>query len=371
MTAGSREGTAVVYCEGAFRTPNGKTAHGLVRFTRRYDVKAVVDSTCAGRDAGEILDGRPAGIPVVAGIGEAVALCRSAGQPATHLVVGLAPDGGRLGPKGRKDIEKALRAGLHVDSGLHDFLGEYRALSRLATKHGVRIRDIRRPPARAPHFYSGGIRRVRAPRIAVLGTDSAVGKRTTAWRLVDAFEAMGKRAELVGTGQTAWLQGVRYGILMDALVNDFVAGELEHAVISADKEASPDVIVIEGQGSLLHPAYPGGFEILATGRPCAIVLQHAPARKHYDGFPECPMDPIDRQVQALEIVGRAPVAALTLNHEGLDLKTGALARRDMTESTGLPVFDVLDEGADGLAKTLLPWLRPSNRKRRAPGTASR
>ena len=107
-------------------------------------------------------------------------------------------------------------------------------------------------------------------RIAVLGTDSAVGKRTTAWLLVDAFRKAGLGAELVGTGQTAWLQGARYSLMLDSLVSDFMAGEIEHAVWSCWKESRAEVIVLEGQGSLMNPAYPGGFELLAAGRPHAV-----------------------------------------------------------------------------------------------------
>ena len=95
--------------------------------------------------------------------------------------------------------------------------------------------------------------------MAVLGTDSAVGKRTTAWLLVDAWRAAGLKTELVGTGQTAWLQGARQSLILDSLINDFVAGEIEHAVWSCWHDNGAEVIVLEGQGSLMNPAYPGGL----------------------------------------------------------------------------------------------------------------
>ena len=104
-------------------------------------------------------------------------------------------------------------------------------------------------------------------KIAILGTDSAIGKRTTAWMIVQALKIRISKAEMIGTGQTAWMQGAKYSIVLDSIVNDFVSGEIEHAIWAAWKDENPDVIVIEGQGSLMNPAYPGGLEILAAGRP--------------------------------------------------------------------------------------------------------
>jgi uncharacterized NAD-dependent epimerase/dehydratase family protein len=347
------EGDAIVYCEGGFGNTYGKTAHGLVRFSRRYRVCAVVDSTLAGRDAGECLDNNLNGIPIVASIAEGMAAAQSSGAPATHLVFGLAPDGGRLPGFARADLLEALRSGLNLDAGLHDFLADDPAFAAAARESGVAIRDIRRGPPRGElHAFTGKIEEVTSKIVAVLGTDSAIGKRTTAVRLVLAFEAAGIRAELIGTGQTSWLQGVRYCIVEDALVSDFMAGEIEHAVWSAWHEQHPDVIVLEGQGSLMNPAYPGGYELLAAGRPHLVVLQHAPTRSTYDGFPDFPLHPLTRQIAAIEMVSDKPVAAITLNHEGLahDEITDALA--EISAETGLPAFDVLVGGADALAETL-------------------
>jgi uncharacterized NAD-dependent epimerase/dehydratase family protein len=344
------DGSAIVYCEGAFNTPNGKTAHGLVRFTERYRVLSVVDSRYAGRDAGEVIDGRKSDIPVMRDIAEAVEAAVKLGAPATHLVVGIAPDGGRLSPAAREDVKKAMELGLDVDCGLHDFLSEDPEMAALASRFGIAIRDVRKPPPRNElHFFSGKIEEVTSLTIAMLGTDSAVGKRTTAWLLVHALRAVGHSAELIGTGQTAWMQGARYTILLDSLINDFVSGEIEHAVWSAWKERAPDVIVIEGQGSLMNPAYPGGFEILAAGRPDAVILQHAPARKDYDGFPGYPIQPLPHQIQAIEIVSGRPVVAIAVNHEDLTGEQIPAACRAIEKETGLPAFDVLIDGAAGLA----------------------
>lgn len=348
------DGNAIVYCEGAFATPNGKTAHGLVRRTARYRVLAVVDSRHAGRDARDVLDGRAAGIPVVASLRAALDAARAAGAPATHFVIGLAPDGGRLPAEARAAVLDAIRAGLHVDSGLHDFLSDDAEAAALARERGVRIRDVRKTPPRGElHFFSGKIEQVTSLTVALLGTDSAVGKRTTAWILVEALRAAGRSAEMIGTGQTAWMQGARYTLILDSLINDFVAGEIEHAVWSAWNDLRPDVIVIEGQGSLMNPAYPGGFEILAAGRPDAVVLQHAPARKEYDGFPGYPLHPVETQIRAIELLSGKPVVAVTVNHEGLAREEVPAACAAIRAATGLPACDPLLDGMDDVVAAVL------------------
>jgi uncharacterized NAD-dependent epimerase/dehydratase family protein len=253
-------------------------------------------------------------------------------------------------------VRQAIDAGLNVDSGLHEFFSEDPDLSALAAARGVEIRDIRKPPPRERlHFFSGAIERVEALKIALLGTDSAVGKRTTAWLLVDGLRSAGLDAELIGTGQTAWMQGAQYGIIMDSLVNDFVAGEIEHAVHRAWVEKRPDAIIIEGQGSLMNPAYPGGFEILAAARPDLVILQHAPAREEYDGFPGYPIHPLAQQIQAIELISGKPVIAVTVNHEGLGAEEIPQVCRQITRECGLPAFDVLHDGPQELLANLLPW----------------
>lgn len=354
------DGNALVYCPDAFNTTNGKTAHGLVRFTERYRVLAVIDPAWAGRDAGDVLDGKPCGIPVIASLDEAMERFTGEGDRPSHLVVGLAPDGGRLPASARTDLVRALEAGLHMDSGLHDYLGEDPDMAGAAAASGAVIRDIRRPPERRNlHFFSGKIEEVDSFTIALLGTDSAVGKRTTAWILVHALRAAGRRAELVGTGQTAWLQGAPYGVIMDSLVNDFVAGEIEHAVHEAWRNTRPDVLVIEGQGSLMNPAYPGGFEILAAGRPDIVVLQHASRRKDYDGFPGYPIHPLPVQIQAVELLSGKPVVAITLNHEDLTREEIPAECERVAAEAGRPCFDVLALGADGLVETLNGFREPN------------
>jgi len=348
-----KEGNAIIYCQGMFNTPNGKTAHGLVRFTERYRILSVVDARYAGQDAGEVLGENLRGIPLFTSIEEAFYEASDGWHAATHLIAGLAPDGGRLSPSARDDIKEALHLGLNVDCGLHDFLSNDPEMISIADQKGRVIRDIRKPPPRSTlHFFSGKIETVKALKIAVLGTDSAVGKRTTAWIMVHGFQKAGLKSTLVGTGQTAWMQGARHCVIMDSLVNDFVSGEIEHAVWSAWQDGQPDVIVIEGQGSLMNPAYPGGFEILAAARPDIIVLQHAPARLEYDGFPGYPIQPLAQQIHAVEMLCHKPVVAVTVNHEGIPREQIPVVCDVITKTIGLPAFDVLAEDPAKLVEHL-------------------
>jgi uncharacterized NAD-dependent epimerase/dehydratase family protein len=345
------EGSAIIYCEGAFNTTNGKTAHGLVRRTTRYNVLNVVDSRYAGQDAGTVLDGKEKNIPVMKSLVAAFETAKKTGMKPTHLVVGLAPDGGRLSPDARKDVITAIKMGLNIDCGLHDFLSEDPQIVKLAAEHRVVIRDIRKTPPRSKlHFFSGKIEEVNCLKVAILGTDSAIGKRTTGWILVEALRNTGISAEMIGTGQTAWLQGTKYSLIMDSLINDFVAGEIEHAVWSAWKNENPQIIILEGQGSLMNPAYPGGFELLAAGRPDVIILQHAPARKEYDGFPGYPLHPLDRQIEAVELISGKKVIAVTINHENLDLAELTNTCEQINRETGLICCDPLIQGVTAIVE---------------------
>jgi uncharacterized NAD-dependent epimerase/dehydratase family protein len=227
----------------------------------------------------------------------------------------------------------------------------------------VELKDIRKPPnRRALHFFSGKIGEVKALKVAVLGTDSAIGKRTTAWILVNSLKELGVKTELIGTGQTAWMQGARYGIILDSLVNDFLSGEIEHAVWSAWKETDAEVLVIEGQGSLLNPAYPGGFEILAAARPDLIILQHAPARKDYDGFPGYQIHTLKKQIEAIEIISDKPVIAITINHENLTESEVLAEIMKIENALHLPAFDILLDNADALCQSILSHIKSSKPK---------
>ncbi len=352
------DGNAIVYCEGAYNTTNGKTAHGLVRYTKRYKVIAVVDSRYSGQDAGEVLDNKRNNIPIFGSIEDAIDHARNNAAAIAYLVIGLAPDGGRLNSIARADVIKAIGFGLNIDCGLHDFLSEDPEIAQIALEKRVTIRDLRKPPPRNQlHFFTGKIEEVNCLKAAILGTDSAIGKRTTAWLLVHALQKAGYKAEMVGTGQTAWMQGAKYSTIFDTLVNDFVSGEIEHAVWSAWKEENPDVIVIEGQGSLMNPAYPGGYEILAAGRPDIVILQHAPARKEYDGFPGYLIHPLSKQIGAIEYISDKPVVAITINHEELKPEDIPGICDKIEREHNRSAFDVLLDGVDGLARLVAGYIK--------------
>jgi uncharacterized NAD-dependent epimerase/dehydratase family protein len=318
----------------------------------------VIDSTKAGQDAGQVLDNVPNGIPVHASLTEALEKLTAAGVRPSHFVIGLAPDAGRLDAAARATVLEAVGAGLNIDSGLHNFVSDDKEIAALASERGVSLRDVRKTPSREHlHGFTGKIAEVGALKVALLGTDSAVGKRTTAWKLVDGLLELGRTAELIGTGQTAWLQGARYGIILDSLINDFVAGELEHAVWTCWNEVKPEVIVVEGQGSMMNPAYPGGFEILAATRPDVVVMQHAPARLEYDGFPGNPMHPLATQIHAVELISGKPVVAITINHESLDPSQVPQICQKIEQDVQLPVTDVLLDGPGKLARLIAAHIK--------------
>ena len=144
-------------------------------------------------------------------------------------------------------IEEAIEAGLDIVNGLHEYLEEKPHLLEAARRRGVKLHDIRKPRSKMDlHFWSGEITRVRAPRIAVMGTDCAVGKRTTTRWLMEACNKAGIKTEMIFTGQTGWMRSRHdYGFLFDLTPNDFVSGELEYAIVKCDQECSPDLILLD------------------------------------------------------------------------------------------------------------------------------
>ncbi len=346
---------AIVYCATCMDSTRGKTAHGLIRFTERFDVRAVVDHVYAGQDAGQFLDGQANDIPIVPTLDEAKATIP---EPKGAFVVGLATDGGVLPDHARNAVRSAIESGYDIYCGLHVFLSKDPEFAPLADKHGVQLIDVRKPPHRSElHFYEGRIDEVQSVRVLVLGTDSASGKRTTSWVLRNALRQRGYSAEMIGTGQTAWLQGARFSIRLDTLVNDFVAGEIEHVVRRAWEEVAPDVVVVEGQGALLHPAYPGGLELVAAVKPDVLILQDVPARDTFDGFPDLPMPPMKRQIDALELLSGRKVDAITINPKGLSADETLKVRSDYQIMFDRPAIDIFREGSDRLVDLIASRLR--------------
>ena len=343
------EGTALILCANGFRTDNAKTAHGLVRGGDRYRVVGIVDATCAGEDAGVVLDGVARDIPAFASLADALA---SLPRP-DFAVVGVATSGGRIPPELRAEIAAAIEAGLSVVNGLHELVSDDPELEKAAERRGVRIVDVRRPRKTSElHFWTGAIRTVRAPRIAVLGTDCAVGKRTTARLLTESCRSAGIRAEMIFTGQTGWLQGGRWGFVLDATPNDFVSGELEHAIVTCASEARPDVIFLEGQSSLRNPSGPCGAELLLSAGARAVVLQHSPARLEYEGLEGMgfPLPPIEDEIDLIARYG-ARTVGVALNTHGLG-DDAVRIRRDLEARLGIPVVLPLEEGVDRLTRAV-------------------
>lgn len=332
---------AIVLANGAYRTSYGKTAHGLVRGSARFRVVAVVDASCAGADAGTLLDGVARGIPIRSSVAEALA---EAPRRPEFCVVGVATHGGKLAPELRAQLGEALVAGLSIVNGLHEFASEDPALAAAAARAGVAIIDVRKSkPKGELHFFSGAIDRVRAPRIAVLGMDCAVGKRTTARMLVQACNEHGIRAEMIYTGQTGWMQGSRFGIVLDSIVNDFVCGELEHALVQCEAELAPDVMVLEGQSALRNPSGPCGSELLLAGGAQSVVLQHVPGRRWFDGHEGHAIPTVASEIELISFYG-ARTLAVTLNGEGLDAAELVREQRELEHTLGLPVVRPLAEG---------------------------
>jgi uncharacterized NAD-dependent epimerase/dehydratase family protein len=341
------DGTAIVLCGDAYRTDNGKTAHGLVRGGDRYRVVGVVDSTCPGEDAGALLDGRPRGIPVFGSVSDALA--KLPAKP-DFAVIGVATSGGVLPPPLREDVRRAIDAGVSIVNGLHELVADDPALAAAARERGVTVVDVRRPRKTSElHFWTGEIRTVAAPRIPVLGTDCAVGKRTTARLLTEACREAGLRAEMIHTGQTGWLQGGRWGFILDATPNDFVSGELEHAIVACDREAHPDVIFLEGQSALRNPSGPCGSELLLSAGARAAILQHAPARAEFEGLEGMgyPIPPLEDEIDLVRRYG-AETLGVALNTHALDGRARERVRAELEGRLGIPVVCPLEGGVGRL-----------------------
>lgn len=338
---------AIVLANGLLRTVHGKTAHGLIRGPSRYSIAAVVDPENAGRDAGELLDGRSRGIPIFPSVEDALAAIDP--RP-TVCVMGVATPGGVL-PDGLLDgLRDAAAAGLTLVNGLHRLLSDIPELVRLTRERGSRIIDLRRPtPVTELRFWSGEILDVPTPRIAVLGMDCAIGKRTTACLLVEECRRRGTRAELIYTGQTGWLQGMRYGFLFDATPNDFVSGELERAILACHREAGPDVIFIEGQSGLRNPTGPCGSEMILSAAAHGVVLQHAPGRVYFQDAERrrCPIPWVEEEVELIRLLG-STVWGLTLNEESLTAEKAGDERRRLEDLLNVPVVLPLRDGVSAL-----------------------
>ena len=351
--------TAIVYCEANFGAIDGKTANGLVRHSETYEILSVIDGEQVGLDTGEVLGGEPNGIPVCADLEDAIA---RAGAVPDAFIFGVAPSSGMLSPNERRVMLDAISRGMNIVNGLHEFLNDDPEFASAAAAADATIFDVRRPRDKKDlRMFSGRIATVDCPRIAVLGTDGAIGKRTTATILTQALNDRGIRAVLVSTGQTGLIQGGRHGVALDAIPCQFASGEMESTVVEAYEGEHPDVIVIEGQGALSHPAYLTSSFILRGSQPQAVVLQHAPARHQLGDFPDVAMPTPASEIELIQTFAATKVIGLTINHEHMtDAEvTAAITLYEL--ELGIPVTDALTRAPDRLVDMVLrafPELEP-------------
>ncbi|MBL7782103.1 MAG: DUF1611 domain-containing protein [Saprospiraceae bacterium] len=335
---------ALVLTNGLLHTNDAKTAHGLIRGTERFDIAGIIDGPAtAGKDAGELLDGKHRGIPVFDSLDSALAQLHDV----RYLIIGIATVGGVLPPDMLEIVKTAIQQRISIVNGLHEYLSEKPDIVALAAENGVELIDVRKPKSRKDlHFWTGEIYQVKAPIIAVIGMDCALGKRTTARLIRQACAAAGINAQMIYTGQTGWLQGGKYGFIFDSTLNDFVSGELEHAIVRCWKETSADLILLEGQSSLRNPSGPCGLEFLISGNARQVVLVHAPKRKYFDNDPHWGEIPsVESEIELIEKLG-SRVIALALNTEECTEEEYRHFQKQYEDTLKIPVLLPIQEGVE-------------------------
>ena len=338
---------AIVLTHDKLNTINAKTCHGLLRYTGRFEILAVIDRKFAGADAGEIMDGKYLGIKVFASVD---AYYKAGGTRPETLVIGVATHGGLLPEHFVPEIERAIDEGCDVVNGLHDYLSEHPVISVKAKSKGVKLTDIRKPKSiRDLHFWHGEIYDVKAKVLAVLGVDCALGKRTTCGMIYEMCNRKGIKTDMIYTGQTGWMQGYKHGFIFDSTLNDFISGEIEHAIVSCDKAESPDLILLEGQSSLRNPSGPGGSEFLLSGNAKGVILQVAPEREFFEGYEDLHayLPSAKEEIELIRQYG-SEVLAVTLYNQTLSLDVLNAKARELEDELHVPVVIPLVDGVDEL-----------------------
>jgi uncharacterized NAD-dependent epimerase/dehydratase family protein len=280
-----------------------------------------------------------------------------------YYIYGKAPLGSLISDEERYLILEAMQKGMNIINGLHQFFSEDQEFSAMALQCGIDIKDIRKPPALEDlHVFTGQIHRVNIPVIAVLGTDCACGKMTTAVELNQALNQQGIKSVMVATGQTSLMQGSKYGTSIDALISQFVIGEIEHAVVQAFDAEKPDIILVEGQSSVSHPAFMSSIGILKGSMPDGIILQHPPQREWRCDFPDLSMPTLKSEIQLIEAIAQSRVLAITLSHENLTPEKVINIIDDYEINFRLPTTDVLDYGCQKLIHMLCDQFPNLNQK---------
>lgn len=341
---------ALILTNGLLTTSDAKTAHGLIRGTERFSIKGIIDQAeTAGKDAGVLLDGINRNIPIYSNLQHAI----TAETDIQYLIIGVATVGGYLPPNMLVIIKEAIQQNISIVNGLHEYLIDNSSIVALAAQHHVELIDIRKPKQRKDlHFWKGDIYHVKATIIAVLGMDCAMGKRTTARMLKNACLDAGLKAEMIYTGQTGWLQGGKYGFIFDSTLNDFVSGELEHAIVSCYNETKADILFLEGQSSLRNPSGPCGSELLISGNAKFTILVHAPKRMHFDDDPHWGEIPtVESEIALIEQLDSS-VIALALNTQGCTNEEIYAYQQQYQERLNIPVLLPIQEGVTQLIDVL-------------------
>lgn len=342
-----KKSNAIVITGGYLASSNAKTAHGLIRGTERFNILGIVDHKSAGKDAGEALDGKHRNLPVYASIPE---FMKASGEKAQYCVIGVATKGGVIPDSLHDLLVEALNHNLSIVNGLHDYVSDHEDLKALADQKGLEIIDVRKPKKfKDLHFWNGKIKEVKSVKVAVLGTDCALGKRTTSRILTEAMTKVGYKAEMIYTGQTGWMQGAKYGFIFDSTLNDFISGEMEHAVWQCYQDVKPDIMFIEGQSALRNPSGPAGAEWIVSADADIVVLQHNPSRKQYKDMEYYPayIPSVKDEIDLIKIYGGTTVG-ITVN----TMKMQADEARDWARQTetelSIPVVLPLEDGVDRL-----------------------
>ena len=322
----------LILADGAFGPQTSKTANACIRY-RPERVVGVVDASHAGDTAQSVL-GFGGDIPVVATLDDGLRL-----QP-TAILIGIAPAGGQLPAEWVALLARAIEHGLDIWSGLHQFVGDIPQLASLATKHGVVIRDLRRPPADLD-VSRGRVLDIDATVVLTVGTDCNIGKMTTQLQLVSALQARGIRTKFAATGQTGILvEGS--GIGVDAVIADFIGGASERLVLESARDA--DLVLVEGQGSIIHPSFSGvTYGLLHGSLPHAQVMCTQPSRTAIRNNEWVAIPPLADFIRMSEAVAAplrpAPVIAVSLNTFDLSEDDARRAIERAERETGLPATD--------------------------------
>lgn len=336
--------TALILTHGLLDTENGKTAHGLIRSSERFHIVGVIDYATAGRDAGEVLDGQHRNIPIFADIENAL---KSLNDTPQYLIIGVAVAGGKIPPDMIEVLKDGIRHKLSIINGLHEKLNEKPDFVTLAQANNVTLTDVRRTKTPSEmSYWSGEIRKVTTPRIAVLGMDCAVGKRTTARFLVEAMQQQNYKAEIISTGQTGWMQDGRYAFIFDSTINDFLTGELEAQILKCFEEQNPDIMFLNGQSALRNPIGPTGSEFILSGGAKWVILQAMPGRKYYEGTEDnikAIIPSVKSEIQLIKMFG-ATTIAVTLNTHGLTPEKARAMQQKLRTQLKIPVVLPLEDG---------------------------